>query len=46
MIVEYKFLFCIIKKILMSGKIVLGYWGVRGKAQVLRHLLSYLEIPF
>lgn len=30
----------------MSEKIVLGYWGVRGRGQPLRHLLSYVGLEF
>lgn len=30
----------------MSDQVVLGYWGIRGRAQPLRHLLCFCNIPF
>jgi len=28
----------------MNESIVLGYWGIRGRGQVARHILSYTGI--
>lgn len=30
----------------MSDSIVLGYWAVRGRAQIIRHLLAYTGLSF
>ena len=30
----------------MSDKVVIGYWGIRGRAQVLRHIASYCGLNF
>lgn len=33
-------------KDLMSNKLVLGYWGIRGRANPIRYLLEYTEVPY
>ena len=33
-------------KLIMSNKIVIGYWGFRGRAQPVRHLAAYLGLEF
>lgn len=30
----------------MNDKLVLGYWAIRGRGQILRHLLAYTGIEF
>jgi glutathione S-transferase len=29
-----------------EGKIVLGYWDIRGRAERIRHLLEYTGLPY
>jgi glutathione S-transferase len=30
----------------MADKLVLGYWGIRGRAQPLKFLLEYTKVPY
>lgn len=30
----------------MSDKVVLGYWAIRGRGQILRHILAYSGLQF
>jgi hypothetical protein len=30
----------------MSDRLVLGYWAIRGRGQILRHLLAYTGVEY